>query len=249
MKKSQDLKSSHKLFILLLGEPGSGKTTLAAQFPRPAFADGEHKLTNIFNTVPNASFIYEDLDTDDNDRPIEGRFKWQRTLTVCDRLLRMPDVDTLVIDSLSRLSGYLCEYLIHNSTDEGKKVAGEKVMTLPLWYPFQTLMDRFLTRLPSYGKHVIVTAHVRSDQDEVRGTMEWSPAIGGSLRRTISKFFTDTWYCDVKPCAPSKEFPKGVRYIVRTMPNTRLSLAQSLDLPAEFTFNWPLVQAALDKVS
>jgi hypothetical protein len=230
--------------LLIIGEPFSGKTVLATAFPRPGLVDCDLKATNAiaFHRAhnPNFEFKIATVDVDDAGKHVEEPQRWPRLLQQCDEMIRDPWVQTIIPDSGTKIATYLMDFLVSQpSSIKAPLVAGHNIMSQSHWYPFSVLMQRFLTKLLGCGKNVILPVHIRTDKDEVSGTLIYRPSIPGQTGETLGKLFTNFWCCKAVPTQPSPTAPRGVRYIVQSAPDTRMSLGTAVpNLPAEFEFKW-----------
>lgn len=227
--------------VVLQGPPGSGKTVLATQFPKPYFIDldvnlggpirfcKEHKLP-----LPVG---YDTIDRDETGRivPIPERYARLDKLLLAAQ--SNPDIETIVIDSATNLA----DVLIAETLRKQNKPA----MSKQEWGFFFSYGKALMATLTQMRKHIVLTAHEKVNKKE-DGSIAYPVKLAwpGQLGQIIGAFFTDVWRCEVE----SK--PSGMNTIhewfVRTMPDYQYELKNGWGLPAKFKFDWKLIQAKLD---
>ena len=84
-------------------------------------------------------------------------------------------------------------------------------------------------------KHVVLIAHERVEKDEMDQSLKYFVAIPGQFQHIIGSMFTDIWRCEV---AAAGSNPPKYTFQVRTMPDFRYQLKNSLDLPPIMKFDW-----------
>jgi hypothetical protein len=235
MKTHTDYKPSNDFGLLLIGPPLSGKTTVAMQFPRPYIISTDHKIKNAVERIPKGQpWYYDYVDIDDTGKPVDPINQWTRATDLLKKGCADPNVQTVIWDNLSDLSGILQTHIIANG---GTKltVGGEKVFEQQHWQPFKLLMQRSIAYARGSSKMFIVCCHESIERDEVTGMLIYQPLIPGQLKGQLGGFFTDVWRTEVE-VVPNKP----PRYYVRTVPTPRMSLGHSIaGLPPEFVFDWP----------
>ena len=252
MKTQDDLSPNEGFALLLVGAPKTGKTTLSMAFPSPYFLDCEGNLQAAARRYPGKRFWYDRVDIADNGTPVPDDQRWVRAMHLLNEARKNPDVKTIVVDTLNRLSEWLCEMLVNDSQQATKPliIGGMKCMTQSHWFPFSTTLRKFVGTLRSIpDKLIICNVHEKTDKDEVLGTLMYKPSIGGQNADSIGGMFSDVWRCQATACQPDKQFPHGVKYEVRTMPTPRMQLGNSLGLPADFVFTWDEVARRIQENS
>lgn len=225
------------LAILLLGQPGAGKTNLCMEFPDPYFIDTDQNLRNAIERHPGKKFWYDCPEFDDAGKPLEPHLHWSRMEKLIKENAPKPEVKTLVIDGLGRVTDYLKAHLVHvgSQAEKSLMVGGEKAMTQSLWGPFADLTKKLIFLCRAYGKPFVMTAHIKVDENELTSVKEQRVNLQGQLVSDFPKLFTDCWMADAVPSGDAKyKAANGVRYFIRTAPTHRMLLKQSCGLPAEF---------------
>lgn len=244
MKTNTDLPSDQKLGLLLVGDPWSGKSTVAMNFPDPWFLDADTNLPRVAPKFPGKRFFYDRVDVDDNGKAIAIEDRWPRVLEVTQRAHDSKEPHYLVFDSMTAIGHLLERYVISKgSSSKDLVIGGEKSMTLQLWNPYKDLWMKLITNVRAGNKPCIFIAHQKVDKDELTGTMFLKPMIGGQLADSIGRLFTDVWHCVAEPGMPSASNPTGVTYWVETVPQPRMAqLGSSLGLPPKFRFSFDEIE-------
>lgn len=187
-----------KLRVALVGPPGSGKTSIAASFPKPAFiiprnegsdavlGEGFTKIdVGVHRTVDAAGV--EHVGT----RPpmahmfqiLDQLFLWQQTGQLHDMC------ETIVVEQLSHYSG-LVELELTN--DGAISMSGNNGGR---WNAFQAHFQQMLDKLFKLDVHVVMTMHdrVRTLKDQIIGH---EPAIAGYSSKFITSSCDLLGYCD-----------------------------------------------------
>ena len=234
--------------LLLVGEPKTGKSTVAMGFPDPYFLLLSDSITYGVRRYPNKRFWYDVVEQDDDGNNVPERNRWKRAQELVREAWSKPEIKTIVIDTLNRYADYLCIELVNDPVQATKAlvIGGQKCMTQNHWYPFGNLMKKFVSDLRATGKLIVCTCHRKIDKDEMTGALFYKPALGGHSADTLGGLFTDIWCCEARPCQPDAAHPTGVAYIVRTAPAPRMNRGTVLKLPAEFEFNWSIVEKLLN---
>lgn len=173
---------SPNLKVLIYGYPGVGKTILAASAPRPIIIDVEHGTTSLlqFPEYMNTAILkYQSTKTID-------------TILAATRNGELTDFDTLVIDSFSELQKLVLDEQI--STNSGK----DKYIPDLQAYSLNTNMLRaVVARLRGIPKHVIITAHVKEEQDAI-GRTTLRPDLTPKLANSLIGLMDVVMYMDIQ---------------------------------------------------
>ena len=232
MNLSTSFRPENSFGLLLIGPPLSGKTSVAMQFAKPYIISTDHKIQNAVSRIPAGKEWFYDYVDVDNGKPVPYEQQWTRATQLLKAGCTDPNVQTVIWDNLSDLSGMLQAHVIANG---GTKliVGGEKVFEMQHWQPFKLLMQRAISFARGSGKMFIVCCHEDTEKDEVTGVLTYKPLVPGQLRGQLGGMFTDVWRCEV-----TTNPGKPPTYFVRTSPTPRMALGNSLGLPQEFVFTW-----------
>lgn len=236
--------------LLLIGAPGAGKTNVAMEFPRPYFIDwGDANLKSAVERHPGKEFFWDRVDQDDSGKEVPHAERWNRASELLKKNGPDPKVGTIVDDSLSMMQVALCDHVIAkgSAAENPLVVGGVKVMSRSLWSAFADLLRKRVIQARSYGKPYILICHEKIDADDMTAVKIYRPALSGQLGDTIASLFSDYWSCETDPNAAKKDYPTGVRYFVRTIPNNRIKLKCSCGLDGEFNFTWAAFSKHIDE--
>jgi hypothetical protein len=230
MKLNTTDKPKASFGLLLVGAPKSGKTSFALQFPKPYIADcdnnisGPQRFLEEKNLKPQ--FFYDVIDIDEQGKEVQPAQRWTRLTNGLKVAVASSDVETIIVDSLSKLSDNLVEHIM----------GFEKIQQMRIqdWMSYQNLMKKLITYLRSSGKYVVFIAHEGVEKDELDGVLKYFVSLPSKLRDTIGGMFTDVWRAEYQPGAGGKEG----QYTVRALSSARMSLGNSLGLPPSFPMDY-----------
>lgn len=215
------------LNLLLKGPSGAGKTTKACYFPAPAlisFDKNNRSLLKLPKEVASAVRLVDPRIDMKTGKQLQEHQVWSNFLDVLNAIMEDSEIGTIIVDSLTSMSGVLQSHLQNTSSPNAQ-------MTMPQWYSFQRYLDHLLTELTAKQdeKHVIVTAHEELVKDDVTGRTMFQLLLSTKFRSQIDIYFSDVWRCYT-------EQEKGqVKYMVSTQPDMQVQQSKtSLELPAKF---------------
>ncbi len=226
--------------FLLGGEPGSGKTVASFSFPDPFILDCEGNLKSGIERNAGKRFWYDSPERKADGTPTAEHEWWPRMEALIKEAGAKPEVKTLIVDGLGRVTIALKDYLIFESARTGEKmptVAGVKQMSQTTWQVYERLLTNFVWLLRAFGKPVVVTCHFKVDENELTTVKEQRVDIQGRLTGSFPKLFTDFFQTMATPNSDARFAPpkgNGVRYFIRTAPTSRIALKCSCGLPPEF---------------
>jgi hypothetical protein len=151
--------------VLIYGQPGLGKTTLALSTPQPLLLDfdgGIHRVSPQHQT--------DTLQVNN----------WDEVLSVLKEDLT--SYKTLVIDTAGKMLDYMTAYLIKNDPKLGKR---DGALSLQGYGARKVMFSNFLAQVNMLGKHLVFVAH---DKEEKDGDTKFiRPEIGGSSGNDLIK--------------------------------------------------------------
>lgn len=247
-----DFKAKPSFALLLQGPPLSGKTNVAMQFPRPYFLDADDKLLNAVMLNKGKEFYYDCPLRHVLNGVTTGVFperRWQYSIDCIKAACASPDIDTVVIDSITSLGTILMQHILQfpSTAKVALTVGGEKVMDMSMWGPYRDLWTRLIMFVRGSGKMAVFCAHEVTDKDEITGAMSYRPSFQGQLKDTGAGLFTDVWCTETKQIM--QDGKPATEYLIRTQPTSMRALGNSLKLPATFKFDWQTIKTAIDSLT
>ena len=229
--------------LILQGEPKSGKTTLACQFPKAYIIDCDVNLGGPLRFLKSKGLPlpvgYDVLDKDESGADVAPILRYQRFQKLMTAAQANDAIGTIVIDSATSFQDVLL--------DETKRMQPSIKDGRQLWGFFFTYGKELMARLRLFRKHIIFIAHEKLDKLPDGGVVyPYRIAWPGQLGLIMPSFFTDVWHTEVKQVG----FPPAAKYEwrVQTMPTYQYKLGNSLGLPDDFIFDWKTVQDKLKPV-
>jgi AAA domain len=228
------------LRLILQGEPKTGKTSLACQFPGAYIIDSDVNLGGALRYLREHNLQlpvgFDVLDKDEAGKDIEMSLRYTRFITLMSEAQKNPLVQTIVIDSATSFTDILTAETarLQPSVKDGRQ----------LWGFFFTYGKELMARLRLIRKHIILIAHEKTEK-LLDGSIAYPVRVNwpGQLGLIMGSFFTDVWRTEIKRSG----FEPNVKleYVVQTMPSYQYKLGNSLGLPGEFVFNWNLIAEKL----
>ena len=151
------------LRVLLQGPPGSGKSTLACHFPGVYVADLDINLGGplrwLRETHGPTPIGYDIIGRSEDGKEIPPKDCYTRLITLLNRALKEPSVETIVIDSATKLGDYI--------QAEVMRTQGKSEMTLPLWGFYLQTWKQFIgsARQPAQARHPDLPRERREGRD------------------------------------------------------------------------------------
>lgn len=232
------------LRLLLQGPPGSGKTTLACQFPRAWVFDCDLNLRGplqwLRENKRDLPLGYNTIDRDESGNAVPENMRWQRLWTCLSEVGKRAgtdDIRTLVFDSMSKIAEYNKAHVLRtNPTKSGN-------MEMPSWGFFYSNWIALVGAVTAAKVHCVFIAHDKIDKDELDGSTKIMLNVQGQFQAQAGALFTDVWHAEVRNAGGMP--PKYVWEIRTIQDYKHHGLKNSFGLPPVFEFNWPLIEAKL----
>ena len=168
IKRPSELNVKATLSVLIYGQPGIGKTTFGVSAPDAVLFDydGGVQRINGAHQVPTL-------------QPTS----WEDTNIALQEIANeMPEVKTIVIDTVGKMLDYMSAYIIKN---DSKMAMRDGSLSLKGYGVRKTMFVNFIKQLALMGKNVVFIAHER---EERRGEETFKrPEIGGSSANDLIK--------------------------------------------------------------
>lgn len=183
--------------LLVYGEPGVGKTHFAGTFPAPFFIDADRGL----RTLKGFHFPFVPLS-------LGGR-TYREVMEILDAIgNKKPPfdeitVETIVFDSLTELATMLLhESLRYPTVVHGKTSAvRDPVNDKPEFDDYARIsgrMDSIMLTCRDIGLHVVATAGVKIEKDDITGGIIAGPNLVGGYRQVVGHKFDEFFYLESK---------------------------------------------------
>lgn len=164
-KQPSELEVDPTIKVLLYGQPGLGKSTLALSAPSPVLLDFDGGVKRV-----NGAFHCPTLQVKDWDMVLEAMKE------------DLSDFKTIVIDTAGKMLDYMSAYIIKN---DPKMAQRDGSLSLKGYGVRKAMFVNFLSLCSMMGKHLVFVAHEREEKDgEIRIVR---PEIGGSSASDLIK--------------------------------------------------------------
>ena len=190
--------------VLLYGDFGTGKTSIAATAPTPVFIDsfdpGGTKTFALQEKISAGDIIVDNRwETDSWKDPFAFR-DWEREMDARKREGFFDHIGTYMLDSATRWSDSLMFEIFRREGRKGKNPQIQDYLVQQL-----TAVD-WLGVMMGLPCHVIVTGHIGYDKDEVTGKMETGLLMYGKLSGKVPLVFDEKWISTANPGKDGSEY-------------------------------------------
>lgn len=160
-KQPNELEFSTVIKMLVYGQPGIGKTTLALSAPNPVLFDFDGGVQRV-----NVAFQCVTLQVKN----------WQMVLDALQEL-RSGSVkcDTIVIDTAGKMLDFMSDFIMQN---DSKMRMRDGSLALKGYGARKVMFIQFLRDVAAMGKNIVFVAHEKEDKDG--DTRIVRPEMGGS---------------------------------------------------------------------
>jgi len=235
---------------LLIGPPGSGKTTAAMTAPGPVlFLDTDiklHKMVLAQTKLSSGEVVQWAIDDPMTSLSLTALMKvdmkpgskavmpkpkgYEHLAEMIDKLVEGKCVvdgvkyETVVLDSFTSMSEHLVRYITAANSSPH--------MTLPLYGTLKTNFEILISTLMRLPANIIIICHESATKDELTGRISYKPLIEGGMKDKIGKDFEEIYYME-KTISGDK-----CKYEMLTVGNSMKDCRTSRALPSKVEPNF-----------
>jgi hypothetical protein len=192
--------------LLLLGETGTGKSTLFTTCPKPVHVDcfDPGGIKHLRPEISKGEIIPAIWEGDDPFKP--DRFvRWERRMKELIQLSYFDHIGTYCLDSATTWSAAIMNEILKRAG-----LAGETPRFTHDYQPQKTKIVNWLKVLLNLPCNVIITGHLEAKKDDVSGVITYRFMTTGKAEVTIPLEFDEIWVTDTKATS------KGINYRIVT---------------------------------
>jgi len=213
MQQGTTLKRSDRA-IIIIGDPGVRKTTLALHFPKPYFFDCDGNLSAPVEQTKIRDFLYDAATHTDTGIWVHPLLRYQHCVACLNSANAPPDVETIIVDSLTTFSDIIMSEVMRQEHGQQYNLAAylklepdarakqdklmdamnAKGMRIQDWGKFLFLLKGFVSTMRTCGKTFVLISHNNYEKDEVDGRYKQFINVPGQSKTTMSGLFTDCWH-------------------------------------------------------
>lgn len=186
--------------IIVIGDPGTRKTTLCLHFPSPYFIDCDGNLSAPVEQTGIREFFYDRATHKDDGTLVHPLNRYWHCIECLNHAVIDPNIKTIIIDSLTTFTDIIVneikrkEFGLVAVTDKAKDDAQNTTMRIQDWGTFYMMITDFITKMRGCGKLFVLIAHTNFDKDKVDQRFKQFINVPGKSKNCLSGFFTDCWH-------------------------------------------------------
>ena len=146
-KNPNELSINATIKMLVYGQPGIGKTSLALSAPQPVLFDFDGGVSRINKAHQCPTLQVEN---------------WEQVLEALTELEGGTEFKTIVIDTAGKMLDYMSDYIMRN---DPKMKMRDGSLALKGYGQRKVMFVNLLKRVSMMGKHIVFVAHEKEDKD------------------------------------------------------------------------------------
>jgi len=146
-KNPNELTINSTIKMLVYGQPGIGKTTIALSSPQPVLFDFDGGVSRINKAHQCPTLQVEN---------------WEQVLEALTELENGIECKTIVIDTAGKMLDYMSDYIMRN---DPKMKMRDGSLALKGYGQRKVMFINLLKRVGLMGKHIVFVAHEKEDKD------------------------------------------------------------------------------------
>lgn len=167
-KKPSELEFVTTIKMLVYGQPGIGKSTMALSAPNPVLFDFDGGVQRV-----NVAFQCPTLQVKN----------WEEALQALEELKGGEvSCQTIVIDTVGKMLDFMSDFIMRN---DSKMRMRDGSLSLKGYGARKVMFQNFLREVAMMGKHIVFVAHEREEKDGETKIVR--PEIGGSSAGDLMK--------------------------------------------------------------
>ncbi len=232
--KDSSTPPSRDLAVLVVGNPGTGKSRLGFAWANPGILDIDLNLESALRVSPGKKYKYsqpllevklpEQSPAEDME---QHRWRcssllWTHAMKESKLLVTDPGTDCLFADGLTKLAEWGLDHCRWKLQEAGINLKKEYLAPYASFIP---LLSGYITTMRMSRKPIIFTVHQTVDQVDITKAWYYSLAIPGQLKDRLGGLFTDVWGTSTETVGDC------VSYFINTRPtNLHVGLKTSQNL-------------------
>jgi GTPase SAR1 family protein len=240
------MKLSNSSFFFL-GDAGSGKTTLAAQFPKPYFFDFDKGMM----AAAGKSVEYDTFrDASKNGKawPDDGIYPYAGAY---DKFLaRLAEIgkqiddgtcpyQTLVFDSVTMLASILMNKIMKENPAEKPP---KDIPQIQHYGAEHQKLKEFFDTITGWPLIKIMTGHIHRDEDALSGATTLLPLLTPKIGAKAPIYFDEVYFVEVEPARDNKP----AKRVLRTDSTAKMRAARSrFGVPTGTEATWAAIRKAI----
>lgn len=188
VKKAKDLKISTRLLVLLYGDTGAGKTTMATTFPKPILFFDCDRGEQTYAGMDGVDYIPYQEDPTTRRPTVWKKFSQD----IHEAATSEEKYATYVVDSSTTLLDFAIADIL--GVQGGSSIT--EGLSLAQWGTLTNRFSELFRTLRSYPGHVVVTGHTQVFQDDLtREVIYLTNMVGKKFAKKLPLFFGEVYRC------------------------------------------------------